>query len=169
LASAAAAAARHYWWALAAIPVIVACLCPPILVRLTDRVLGVIRLQPLERRPTWRGLAVAVGWTVLGWLMFGLQAWVLLASLTGRGAGVLLVAIGGYALACSAALVLVVFPGGIGPREVILIAVLTPVLDRPAALALAVLARVTTTISDLAWGGIGLAIGRSARARARET
>jgi glycosyltransferase 2 family protein len=162
---ASAAATRHYWWALAATPVIVACLCPPVLGRLTDRVLGVIRLPPLERWPTWRGLAVAVGWTAVGWLLLGLQVWVLLASETGRGTAVLLLAVSGYALATSASLVLVVFPGGIGPREVILIAALAPVLDRPAALALALLARATTTISDLAWGGIGLAIGRSARAR----
>jgi len=81
---------------------------------------------------------------------------------------VLLLAVGGYALACSVALVLVVFPNGIGPRELILIAALAPVLDRPAALALALLARVATTISDLALGGIALAIGRRARAvRAR--
>jgi len=59
--------------------------------------------------------------------------------------------------------VLVVFPNGIGPREVILIAALAPVLDRPAALALALLARLATTISDLAWGGIGLSVGRRAR------
>jgi uncharacterized membrane protein YbhN (UPF0104 family) len=159
---ASAAAARHYLWALAALPVILVCLCPPVLGWLTDRALGVIRLQRLERRPTWRGLAVAAGWTVLGWLMLGLQVWLLLASMTGRGAGVLLLAVGGYALACSAALVLVVFPNGIGPREVILIAALAPVLDRPAALALALLARVATTIADLAWGGIGLAVGRRA-------
>jgi hypothetical protein len=92
--------------------------------------------------------------------MLGLQVWLLLASMTGRGAGVLLLAVGGYALACSAALLLVVFPNGVGPRELILIAVLAPVLDRPTALALALLARVATTISDLAWGGIGLAAGR---------
>jgi uncharacterized membrane protein YbhN (UPF0104 family) len=159
---ASAAAARHYRWALAALPVILVCLCPPVLGWLTDRALGVIRLPRLERRPTWRGLAVAAGWTVLGWLMLGLQVWLLLASMTGRGAGVLLLAVGGYALACSAALVLVVFPNGIGPREVILIAALAPVLDRPAALALALLARVATTIADLAWGGIGLAVGRRA-------
>jgi uncharacterized membrane protein YbhN (UPF0104 family) len=162
---ASAAATRHYWWALAAAPVIVACLCPPVLGRLADRVLGVLRLPPLERWPTWRGLAVAVGWTAVGWLLLGLQVWVLLASETGRGTAVLLLAVSGYALATSASLVLVVFPGGIGPREVILIAALAPVLDRPAALALALLARATTTISDLAWGGIGLAIGRSDRAR----
>jgi uncharacterized membrane protein YbhN (UPF0104 family) len=159
---ASAAAARHYLWALAALPVILVCLCPPVLGWLTDRVLGVVRLQRLERRPTWRGLAVAVGWTALGWLMLGLQVWLLLASMTGRGADVLLLAVGGYALACSAALVLVVFPNGIGPREVILIAALAPVLDRPTALALALLARAATTISDLTWGGIGLAVGRRA-------
>jgi uncharacterized membrane protein YbhN (UPF0104 family) len=163
---ASAAAARDYRWALAALPVLLLCLCPPVLGWLTDRGLGVVRLQRLERRPTWRGLTVAAGWTVLGWLLLGLQVWLLLASMTGRGAGVLLLAVGGYALACSLALVLVVFPNGIGPREVILIAALAPVLDRPAALALALLARVATTISDLAWGGIGLAVGRRARTMA---
>jgi uncharacterized membrane protein YbhN (UPF0104 family) len=156
-----AAAARHYWWALAALPVMLVCLCPPVFGRLTDGGLRALRLQRLERRPTWRGLAVAAGWTAAGWLLLGLQAWLLLASMTGRGAGVLLLAVGGYALACSAALVLVIFPNGIGAREVILIAALAPVLDRPAALALAVLARVGATVSDLAWGGIALAVGRA--------
>lgn len=160
---ASAAAARHYRWALAALPVILVGLCPPVFGRLTDGALRVLRLPRLERRPTWRGLAVAVGWTAAGWLLLGLQAWLLLASMTGRGAGAALIAVGGYALACSAALVLVVFPNGIGAREVILIAALAPVLDRPAALALAVLARVGATVADLAWGGIALAVGRRAR------
>jgi uncharacterized membrane protein YbhN (UPF0104 family) len=159
---ASASAARRFLWVLAALPVLLACLCPPVLGRLTDRALGVLRLQRLDWRPSWRGLAVAVGWTVLGWLMLGLQAWLLLDGMTGRGAGVLLVAVGGYALACSAALVLVVFPNGIGAREVILIAALAPVLDRPSALALAVLARVGATVSDLAWGAIAVAAARRA-------
>ncbi len=168
---ASAAAARHYLWALALLPVMLVCLCPPVLGRLTDRALGVLRMQRLERRPTWRGLAVAVGWTALGWLLLGLQAWLLLAGMTGRGADVLLLAVGGYALACSAALVLVVFPNGIGAREVILIAALAPVLDRPSALAVAVLARVGTMVSDLAWGVIALSVGLRARSavRARAT
>jgi len=163
---ASAEVARHYLWMLAAIPVLAACLCPPILGWLTDRLLGLMRMQPLERRLSWRGLAVALGWSAVGWLLLGLQVWVLLDSVTGRGTSVLLLAIAGYALACSAALVLVIFPNGIGPREVILIAALAPVLDRPAALALALLARLATTISDLAWGMIGLLIGRRALGRA---
>jgi uncharacterized membrane protein YbhN (UPF0104 family) len=161
---ASASAAEHYLWLLATIPVLVACLCPPVLGWLTDRLLGLMRMPRLARRPTWRGLAVAVGWSALGWLVQGLQVWLLLASVTGRGIHVLLLAVAGYALAFSAALVLVVFPGGIGPREVILIAALAPVLDRPAALALALVARLATTISDLVWGASGLIVGRRAPA-----
>ena len=163
---ASASAARHYLWLLATIPVLVVCLCPPVLGWLTDRLLGLMRMQRLARRPTWRGLLVAVGWSVLGWSLQGVGVWVLLASVSGRGLHVLLLAVAGYALAFSASLVLVVFPGGIGPRELILIATLAPVLDRPAALALALVVRVATTVSDLAWGGIGLLIGRRALAAA---
>jgi uncharacterized membrane protein YbhN (UPF0104 family) len=161
---ASASAARHYLWLLATIPVLMACLCPPVLGWLTDRLLGLMRMQRPARRPSWRALAVAVGWSVLGWFLQGLGVWVLLASVTGRSVHVLLLAVAGYALAFSASLVLIVFPGGIGPREVILIATLAPVLDRPAALALALVVRVATTLSDLAWGGIGLLIGRRALA-----
>jgi uncharacterized membrane protein YbhN (UPF0104 family) len=116
--------------------------------------------QPLERRPSWGGLAAALGWTVLGWLAFGMQVWLLLASTTGRGAHVMFLATGGYALAFAAGLLLVVFPNGIGAREVILIAALAPVAPHGAALAVALAARLLTTVSDLAWGFFGLTLGR---------
>ena len=157
-----AAAARHYLWLLAAIPLLVACLCPPVLGWLTGRALGLMRMPGQTLRLSWRGLAVAVGWSVVGWLLLGIQVWVLLNGVTGRGAGTLLLAVAGYALACSAALILVIFPNGIGPRELILIATLAPVVDRPVALAVALLARLATTISDLAWGAIGLLVARRA-------
>jgi uncharacterized membrane protein YbhN (UPF0104 family) len=151
---------RHFWWVLAAVPAIAVGLCPPVLGRLTDRALALIGRPPLERGPSWGGLARALGWTVLGWLAFGLQVWLLLASMTGLGAGgatghglgVLLLATGGYALAFSAGLLLVVFPNGIGARELILIAVLAPVVPHGTALAIALAARLLTTASDLAWG-----------------
>jgi uncharacterized membrane protein YbhN (UPF0104 family) len=56
-----------------------------------------------------------------------------------------------------------VFPSGIGAREVILVAALATTVPHGTAVALALTARVVTTVSDLAWGGIGLALGRSAR------
>ncbi len=155
--------ARHLWWVLAITPVILIALWPPVLGRILDRALVLARRQPLERRPSFRGLATALGWTALGWLLWGLQLWLLVRDVTGGGAQVLLLALGANALAWSAALLLVVFPGGIGPRELVLIATLAPVMPRGAALATALVSRVVLTVSDLAWGGTGLAIGRRAR------
>jgi len=123
-------------------------------------VLRVLRRPPLERRPTAGGIAKAAAWTVAGWLLWGTQAWLLLRDVTGQGLGVLLVSVGAYALAWSAGTIAVVFPGGIGPRELALIAALAPVAARGPALVVAVLSRVLMTGSDLAWGSAGLLIGR---------
>ena len=155
--------ARHYWWVLAAVPLFVIGLCPPVLGPVIDRGLALVRRQPLERRLSWRGLAHALIWTLLGWVLLGVQVWLVQADMAGQGRLLLLLAIGGYALAFSAGLLLVVFPSGIGAREVILIAALTTVLPHGTALAVALVTRVVTTASDLALGGIGLAMGRGAK------
>lgn len=156
---------KRYWWVLIAVPVILLALCPPVLGRLLDRVLVLVRQQPLEQRPSWRGLLRACGWNAAGWLLFGAQAWLLLTGMTGRGLTlhVAVVAVGGYALAYSAGLLLVVLPSGIGAREVILIAALTAVAPHSVAVAVALAARLVTTVSDLACGALGLAAGRSRR------
>lgn len=156
--------ARHLWWAMALIPVILIGLWPPLLGRILDRALILARRQPLERRPSARGLATALGWTTLGWLLMGLQLWLLVRDVTGRGTHVLLLALGANALAWAAGVLIVVFPGGVGPRELVLVATLAPVMPRGVALATALVSRVVLTASDLAWGGAGLAAGRRARA-----
>lgn len=158
-----ASAARHYWWAIAVTPLILICLCPPVLGRLLDRALALIRQPPLERRPSALGLARALAWTVPGWLFWGLQAWLLVRDTTGQGTHVLLISIGAFALAWSAGILVVVFPGGIGPRELALIAALAPVAPRGTALAVALVSRVVMTGSDLFWGGTGIVIGRLTR------
>jgi uncharacterized membrane protein YbhN (UPF0104 family) len=155
------AAAAHYWWALAVAPLLVALFFPPVLSRVINLVLVLLRRPPLERHPTGAGIAKAVTWTVAGWLLWGFQAWLLLHDVTGKGMGVLLVSIGAYALAWSAGTMVVIFPGGIGPRELALIAALAPVATRGPALVVAVLSRLLMTGSDLAWAGAGLLIGRS--------
>jgi hypothetical protein len=154
------AAAAHYWWALALAPLILACLYPPVLGRIIDRVMALVRRPPLGRWPTGRGIARAAGWTTAGWLLWGTQAWLLLRDVTGKGLGILLVSVGAYALAWSAGTMIVVFPGGIGPREIALIAALAPVAAHGPALVVAVLSRGLMTASDLIWACAGLVIGR---------
>jgi hypothetical protein len=154
------AIARRYLLVLAIVPVIALCLAPPVLHRLLNTALRILRQEPLEQQLSWRGLGLALAWTCLGWVLLGLQVWLLLADVAKDGYRSMLLALGAYALACSLALVLVIFPNGIGARELLLVAALAPVLPPGAALAVALMARVVATVSDLAWGGIGLAIAR---------
>ena len=157
------AVARKYLFFLLAVPVIAVCLAPPILHRLLNFVLKVIRQEPLEHPISWRGLAIALGWTVAGWAFLGLQVWLVVADLANDGAHSVLISLGAFSLACSLALLLVVFPNGIGAREVILVAALAPVLPHGAAVAVALVERLVTTASDLVWGGIALGLARSGR------
>lgn len=86
---------------------------------------------------------------VLGWLLLGIQVWLLVTDVAKDGVHSLLIALGAYSLACSLALLLAVVPNGIGAREVILVAALAPVLPHGVALA----AKLVATVPDLAWAG----------------
>ncbi len=164
-----AAVARRYLLFLTAIPVIAVCLAPPIFRRLLNMALRVVRQEPLEQPVSWRGVGAALAWIVGGWLLLGIQTWLLVADLAHDGSHSLFVALGAYTLACSVAMLLVVVPSGIGIREVILVAALGPVLTPGAALAVALVLRAVTTASDIAWGGIAVALARSARYRRSAT
>jgi uncharacterized membrane protein YbhN (UPF0104 family) len=154
--------ARHYWWVLAVLPLVLAALWPPVLGTLLDRLLAALHRAPLDRRPSLPGLAKAVAWNLAGWLMLGLQVWILLPGIAGLHGRTLLLCIGGYALAFSAGLMLVILPGGIGARDLILIAALATLLPYGSASAIAIMTRVGTTITDLALGAAGVALGRRA-------
>jgi hypothetical protein len=165
---ASAGAARHYWPIMALAPVIAICLAPPVLRWLLDRAFALARQQPLEQPPSTRGLITAVAWTILGWVFWSLHAWLLIAGLAGKSGtagrhSVLLLAAGAYALAWAAGILLVVFPGGIGPRELAFVVALAPVMPRGSALLVALMSRVVTTASDVAWASAGLVIGRLTR------
>jgi uncharacterized membrane protein YbhN (UPF0104 family) len=153
-------AARHYWWVLAITPFAVACLYPPVIKFCLDLVLKIVHQAPIEKAVSLPGMARALAWTTLGWLLFGAHAWLLISEFAGRGAHVLALSLGAYALAWSVGFLIIVFPGGIGPREIALIAVLAPVMPSASALVIALASRVVMTIGDLVWAGLGLTIGR---------
>jgi uncharacterized membrane protein YbhN (UPF0104 family) len=166
-------AVRHYWWVLAVIPLAAACLYPPVIKFGLDRVLRVLGRAPLEGSVGRGGMVRALGWTTLGWLCYGAHAWFLISVFagTGKGAGeaggTFALSLGAYALAWAVGFLIIFFPGGIGPREVALIAVLAPVMPSGSALVVALASRVVMTVGDLAWAGAGLAIGRSSSGRRR--
>ena len=153
-------AVRQYWWVLAVTPLAAACLYPPVVKFGLDRVLRVLGRAPLEGSVSRGGMTRALAWTALGWLCYGAHAWFLISVFAGKGGHSYALSLGAYALAWAVGFLLVFFPGGIGPREVALIAVLGPVMPSASALVVALASRVVMTTGDLAWAGAGLAIGR---------
>ena len=156
-------AVRQYWWVLAVTPLAAACLYPPVVRFGLDRVLRVLGRAPLEGSVGRGGMARALAWTTLGWLCYGASAWFLISVFAGKGGGSYALSLGAYALAWAVGFLIIFFPGGIGPREVALVAVLAPVMPSASALVVALVSRVVMTVGDLVWAGAGLAIGRASR------
>ena len=157
---ASAGALRHYWWVLPFIPVILVGLYPPVTTFGLNLALRIIRRPALDTPLSLGGMARAVGWTALGWACYGAHAWLLIGDIAGKSLHILLLSAGGYALAWAVGFLLIPFPGGIGPREIALIAVLSPVMPRGPALVIALASRVVMTVGDLAWAGLAMVIGR---------
>ena len=160
-------AVGRYWWVLAIAPLAAVCLHPAIIRFGLDLVLRVLRRAPLEGSVSRGGMARALAWTILGWLCYGAHAWFLISVFAGKGGHTFALSLGAYALAWAVGFLIVFFPGGIGPREVALVAVLAPVMPSASALVVALASRVVMTVGDLVWAGAGLAIGRTRREASR--
>ncbi len=152
----------RFWWVVAIAPLLLVLLHPrlvlPVLRRM-HRILG--RGSPPD---AVLGSAVfaALGWLAITWLGYGVSMLLLLAPVVRADSEALLgpVALGGFALAWTvgflAAGLLVVTPAGLGVREVVLFAVLGPVVAGGGAVAAVVLlSRVVHTLSDAAWALFG--------------
>jgi len=154
-------AVRKYWWVLAITPFAIACLHPKVVKFLLDLVLRVARQEPLEKAVSMRGMGRALGWTFAGWAGYGLHAWFLISQFAkGSDLHVLVLSFGAYALSWAAGFVIIFFPGGIGPREAALVAVLSPVMPTASALVVALASRMVMTAGDLLWAGAGLCVRR---------
>ena len=139
---------------LAIAPLAAVCLHPAIIKFGLDLVLRVLRRAPLEGSVSRGGITRALAWTTLGWLCYGARAWFLISVFAqGKGGHAFALSLGAYALAWAVGFLIVFFPGGIGPREVALVAVLAPVMPSASALVVALASRVVMTIGDLAWAG----------------
>lgn len=148
-------------WVVWAAPVVVLVLAPPVLNRLIGAAVRLTGRAALEHPMTWGGLARATAWSVAGWLVAGLQLWVLC---TGLGLPLTVrtfaLAAGGWALAWTAGFLFVVAPAGAGVRELVLAAVLAGALPAPAAALAVLVSRVVLTLVDLAFAGVGLLLAR---------
>jgi uncharacterized membrane protein YbhN (UPF0104 family) len=146
-------ATRRYWWLLALAPVFLAMLHPRVVSFGLNLALRVLRRPLLEQRAGLGTMTIALAWTLLGWALFGLHAWLLARASGGSG---FLLATGAYALAFTAGFLVIIAPGGVGVREAALAVALGPALPAGAPLVVALASRVVMTVADLVWAAIAV-------------
>jgi hypothetical protein len=150
----------HYAWVLLALPLLVVGLLPKNVDRLTHLLLRILRREPPDHEFTWRGVLVALSWQTTGWLAIGGEVFVLCWALHAPIGRTLPLALGGTALAWSAGFLAIPLPSGAGVREVVTIAVLSPVLSVPSATVVALASRVIATVGDGAYAALAVALAR---------
>jgi uncharacterized membrane protein YbhN (UPF0104 family) len=146
---------RQAWYLLLLLPVIAICLHPKVLTWGLNLALRLARRDTLDTVLPGRTVLIAVGWTTVGWLVYGLHTW----ALSGRW-DLYVVATGAYAFAWATGLLTVLVPAGVGVREGALVLVLHPIIGTGAALAVAVVSRLAFTLADLTAAGLAFLLGR---------
>jgi uncharacterized membrane protein YbhN (UPF0104 family) len=150
----------QYAWVLLILPLLVVGLLPKNVDRLTHLLLRVLRREPPDHEFTWRGVLIALGWQMTGWLVIGGEVFVLCWALHAPIGRSLLLALGGTALAWSAGFLAIPLPSGAGVREVVTIAILHPVLSVPSATVVALASRVIATVGDGAFAAMAAVLAR---------
>ncbi|MFI9554006.1 YbhN family protein [Nonomuraea endophytica] len=154
-------ALRKAWYLLLIVPVIVVCLHPKVLTWGLNLALRLARKEPLESVLPGRTVLVAVAWTALGWLIYGVHTMLL----AGRW-DLYVLATGAYAFAWATGLLTFVVPAGVGVREGALVLVFTPLIGTGAAFAVALLSRVAFTLADATAAGVAFLLGRQDSSKA---
>ena len=160
------AQATAYRWAFALIPVLLAGLHPRVLNALLGRLLRLARRPPLDQPLSGRVMARALAWSCSSWVLYGLQIWLLATRLGAPDGRTALLAIGGFAFAWSVGFLVVFAPAGAGIRDVLLVAVLGPVLGVGSATAVALVSRALMTGGDLLTAALAAASSRAPHPRA---
>jgi len=141
-------------------------LYPPVLNRLIDTGLRIIRRGPLAHPLSGAAIIQMAFWLVLSWVMTGIAMWLLARELVEPGGDTAylgLVCVTGFALASSLGMLSIIIPAGAGVREAFLVVLLVGMLTAPAAAAVAILVRFLTVVVDVVWALSGWLWGRAHR------
>lgn len=152
----------RWWWFLPAL-LLLLMLWPRLLNRGIATVLRVLRREPLEHRLTTPAIALTSLWFVLAWLSVGLSVLVLADAVAPeRSVGSLLVtSICGFALASAIGMFSIIVPAGVGVRDGILALLLGALMPFPAAIAVVVVSRFLSVVSDVVVAAVGWGWARS--------
>lgn len=148
-------------WLFAAGPLTLVALLPPVLTRIANLVLRVMRRLQVDANLRAAEVAKALAWSFATAGLYGLHLWLLTGSLARQTMSGYFLATGAIAIAMAAGFIAFVLPSGIGVREAILVAALAPIATTSQALAIALASRILFTIADLVSAGVGVIFSRA--------
>ncbi|ONH30450.1 hypothetical protein BL253_13965 [Pseudofrankia asymbiotica] len=153
-------ALTSYWWAFAAAAAFMLLLWPSVLRRLLALAFRLLRRPAMTEPIPGRAVLAGAGWLLVSFGCYGAATFLLARDLGASidGPRLLVLAVGGYALAWTAGFLVLIVPAGGGVREAVLVLVLSPALARDPALVLALVSRLLATVADLVWAGVGVAL-----------
>ncbi len=156
----AAGSATRYLWLLVVVPIGMTVLSPPVLNRILNVLLRVLRRSTLQQGVSVRGLAVAGGWAILSWAFNGAMTYALLGRLAGHGGDILLLSVGAYALSWVAGFLAIFAPAGAGVREAVMVAIVGTHTSTGVALTVTLVSRGFAVVADaVAGAAAGALIG----------
>jgi hypothetical protein len=152
-------------WLYLLLPIGVVCLHPKVLTAAADFGFRILRrprpTHPVRRRTVLHSLAWALG----SYCCYGMHLWLLVGSQVEVGRRQLILFIGSMGIAMVAGLFAILLPSGAGVRELVIVAVLAPLLGVPTAIAFAAVSRVLFTLADLLMAGGAAVLAAISRRR----
>jgi uncharacterized membrane protein YbhN (UPF0104 family) len=144
------------YWLLAAGPLCLVGLYPPLLNRLLRLVLGWLRRPSFEVRLGYRSVLLLVGLYLIDWIVQGLGCFILIRSFYPMPLASLPVLLGGYSSSWILGFIVLIAPAGLGVREGIYTLILGTIMPAPVAIMSALVTRVWMTLSETLMAGICL-------------
>ncbi|HEX8323401.1 MAG TPA: lysylphosphatidylglycerol synthase domain-containing protein [Tepidisphaeraceae bacterium] len=160
---------RVPWARFVAVPAILAaavCLWPAVFAFGVNTLLGLLKRPPLPRMPSMKQYAVPMACAFGQWVLHGAALGFIVQSVTGQSPWPHFLLLMSFAALSQTLGYLAVFaPGGLGVREAVLLACLTPLPGvGPLAAVIVPIRAVAQVIVDLTMGAIGLSVIWSTRA-----
>ncbi|HEV2640973.1 MAG TPA: lysylphosphatidylglycerol synthase domain-containing protein [Actinocrinis sp.] len=141
-------------WLYCLLPVGLAVLYPPVLSRLVDTGLRLLRRPGLERPIGYAVVGKTLLCSLVSYGLFGVHLWLLAAAWSRAGAGGVLLCTGAIAVALTVSLFAFILPSGVGLREAVVAAVLSSMMPPARAVAVALVSRLFFTVGDVASAGL---------------
>ena len=146
------------WLAIPAIVAAAVCLWPQVFAGLINTLLRLVKRPPLPRTPLMRQYAVPMACAFGQWVLHGAGLGFILWSVTGHSPWPNFLLLMSFAALSQTLGYLAFFaPGGLGVREAVLLACLTPLVG-PLAAVIVPIRAIAQVVVDLLMGGVGLAL-----------